>query len=177
MAAAAQDSLILHQACRFLGVAAGAGYFSPMLLVGCLPTQALLFVAKRAGFNRAGNGMVPKGGERNNARPVWGGASIVMAFGTGRRFAFRLDAMGDQHFGIGLYHGVTPGQALLCHAFLNGGIKFTGHKHPDDGRWDHLAAFVQRHNGIVSLDRNNGRFAIKRRAVGFSHVINALGVR
>ena len=60
MAAAAQDALVLDQSCGFLGVATGAGDFAPVLLVGCRPTQAFLFMAEVAGLHRLGQGMVAK---------------------------------------------------------------------------------------------------------------------
>ena len=68
---------------------------------------------------------------------------------------FGFDTMGDKHFGISFDQCVISAQTLFLHALFNCEIKISGHEHPHDDWWYDLPAFMERHDGEMSLYWNN----------------------
>ena len=133
-------------------------------------------MAERAGEHRLGQGVVAECGQGQHTGAIGRVAGVVVTLDARRRLGLGVHAVSDEHLGIGLYQGVAAGHTLFGHALLDGHIEPAGHEHPDNGRRDHLAAFVQRHDREVSLDGHNRGVAVKGRAIGPGHVIHAFGI-
>ena len=121
-------------------MAGAAGKFGSVFRMHGRPAQGLFLMTLGAGLNSGGHGTVSQLGERYHAGSIGGGAQVVMTFGTGWCLCLWIDAMGDQHLGIGFNHLVTPSHALFLHTLLDRIIKPSGHEHPHNSRRYNLAA-------------------------------------
>ena len=155
MATAAQGALCLDQPGRLLGVATGTRHFASVRLMGRRPVEGFLTMTERTGFDCLRQGMVAKRRHGQKTCTIGRMARVVVALDTGRCLSLGFNPMGDQHLGIGLHHGILPGHFLFLHTLLDGDIIFAGHEHPDNSGWDHLAAFMKRHDREMPLYRNN----------------------
>jgi len=180
-----QIALDLHKTCRLSSMTVrtfhktGAGIISVpgVFRMHGFPGRCPLNMAERAGLDLRRPDMIAEFVERNHFGAVRRRSVVIVTRRAGRSIGLGLDPVRDQHLGIGVDHGVTAGQALLLHAFLNRYVEIAGHEHPHDHRRNDLSARMQGNIAAVALDRNDLRYTVKDLAVRFGHVVDAQRVR
>lgn len=173
MATATELALRFHQAGGLLDMTTVARNLTTMLLMNICPAQLFLLMTEGARFYSRRQGMIAQGRQREHFGAVRGFTGIVVTVKTGGCFALGIDPMGNEHLRIGRHQRITAAHALLRHALLDGDVELAGHEHPHDGRWYDLTAFMERHDGEMAFDWNDGGIAIEGSPIGLGHVIDA----
>ena len=93
-------------------------YSLNMLTVHTLPIHTLTAVTKTTHIF-TWELMVTKGGKWQHLCVVWCLATAIMAGAATWSIGFRVNAMGNQHFRIGINHCIVPAESHILHPRLN----------------------------------------------------------